>query len=65
MMSVSPILRTSVVFVKPLFVSGLMIVWLRKKAAAKLMPETMANWPIRLNQAVHQPQFLSFIFEAQ
>ena len=63
--NVSPIFRTSVVLVRALFVSGLMIVWLRKNAAAKLMPDTIANWPIRLNQAVHQPQFLFFIFDAQ
>ncbi len=42
-----------------------MIVAFRNAAAAKLMPATIANWPIRLSQAVHQPQFLSFIFDAQ
>ena len=42
-----------------------MIVALRKAAAAKLMPATIANWPMRLNQAVHQPQFLFFIRLAQ
>ena len=29
------------------------------------MPATMANWPIRFSQAVHQPHRLFFIFDAQ
>ena len=42
-----------------------MIVALRNAAAAKLIPATMANWPIRFSQAVHQPHRLFFIFDAQ
>src|SRR5664280_1151783 len=34
---------------------------LTNEAAAKSMPATMAIWPARLNQAVHQPQSLFFI----
>ena len=45
--------------------SGVMSVALRNAAAAKLMPATMANCPIRLSQAVHQPQSLFFIRLAQ
>ena len=34
---------------------------LTNDAAAKSMPATMATWPARLNQAVHQPQSLFFM----
>ncbi len=40
---------------------GVTIEELTKAAAAKSMPATMAIWPARLNQAVHQPQSLFFI----
>jgi hypothetical protein len=40
---------------------GVTIELLTKLAAAKSIPATMAIWPARLNQAVHQPQSLFFI----
>ena len=55
--------KVAVLKVPPKILS--MIVPLMKAAAAKLMPATMAIWPPRLSQAVHQPQSLFFILLAQ